>query len=175
VINCTISKNIVRGETNFRDGAADGGAIVNGGTAEIRNSTLTANAAFGAPPPRGSSGSHASGGAIKNLSGGTVTLINSTVSGNVARGGDTGVFLSAFDSAIETAENAERYYNIVDPFVLDPADPLKGVRNQRETLGEWWRLNGFDPQNGSPVVFNSSNHAAYFNNNDWAFGRDTTI
>jgi hypothetical protein len=163
VINCTISKNVVRGETNFRDGAADGGAIVNGGdgTAKILNSTLNGNAAFGAPPPHGSTGSHASGGAIKNLSNGTVTLINSTVSGNVARGGDTGVFLSAFNSAGATEEDAKKYYAIVDP------------DGKRDTLGKWWRVNNFD-QNGKPL-FRAGKHAAYFNNNDLGFGRDTTI
>jgi hypothetical protein len=168
VINCTISKNVVRGETNFRDGAAFGGAISNTGTAEIRNSTLTGNAAFGAPPPQGSTGSHASGGAIKNSSDGTVTLINSTVSGNIARGGDVGVFLTARGSGEAMEEDAKNYYRIVDP------------DNLRTTLGKWWNTNRFDPQNGRPPALVDSEglrgaHASYLNNNDLGFGRDTTM
>jgi hypothetical protein len=169
VINCTISKNTVRGDSNFQDGAAFGGAISNGGTAEIRNSTLTGNAAFGARPPQGSTGSHASGGAIKNFSEGTVTLINSTVSGNMARGGDLGVFLTARGSGEATAEDAANYYRIVDP------------GNLRTTLGKWWQTNRFDPQSGRPPYLVDSDgilrgsHAAYLNNNDLGFGRDTTM
>jgi len=181
VTDCTISKNSVRGETDVINGAAEGGAIYNAGTGNVRilNSTLNGNAAFGAPPHTIVGSSHTSGGAISNFNG-TVTLINSTISGNVARGGDTGVFLSALGSATATEEDAKKYYDIVDPpFVFYPGDP-KG-HGIRETLGDWWASNGFDRKNGSPrpsrtdVYLISAAHAAYSNNNDLGFGRDTNI
>ena len=164
VINCTISNNVVRGDLDTIGNTSFGAAISTGTAVRIVNSTLSGNAVFGGLPHFGSS--DASGGAIENFTG-KVTLINSTVSGNVARGGDFGKFLIARGSGQATEADALNYYEIVDP---NPTDD-----HNRKTLGGWWKVNGFDPENGDPLSYDVSGHAAYLNNNDLGFGRDTTI
>lgn len=55
------------------------------------------------------------------------------------------------------------YYEAIDPF------------DERLTMGEWWRKNGFDPVTGrAPAESNGfdAGHVSYLNDNDLGFGRD---
>lgn len=57
---------------------------------------------------------------------------------------------------METTDNSNSYYRNVDP---------QGLRT---TLGDWWKVAGFNPADGSGGVAK----AAYLNWNDLGFGRD---
>ena len=65
------------------------------------------------------------------------------------------LFLTFEDKFVGSDAATNAYYDAVDP------DDL------RDTLGEWWDVNGFGPLDGS-----GGTRTAYFNNNDLALGRD---
>ena len=76
IARTAISDNFVGGA--FSQQTSLGGAICNGGTLDIANSTITGNTANGTPQSGGI------GGGIFN--GGTLAIVNSTISGNLAGG-----------------------------------------------------------------------------------------
>jgi hypothetical protein len=74
------------------------------------------------------------------------------------------------DPELILREDAERYYQALDPGLSFDASTEIWSGGTHSTLGDWWTQAGFDPNTGA-----GGTRAAYLNHNDLGFGQDVHV